>query len=300
MKTTTFNPPAIRSALASGSAADLQSTPDVDTPAEVDAGAPRESGTSAVSWAAILCGAAIAAAVSLLLVALGAGLGLASLSPWTAAGVSATTFTAITAIWFIVTQWVASGIGGYLTGRLRTKWVGVHTHEVFFRDTAHGFATWAVGTLVVAVSLSAGVASLAGGALGAAATGTVSGSGSTPENYDLDVMLRGYPDASQAQFRAEATGILAKDLASGQGLTGSDRSYLAAQLAAKAGIPQSEAEERVDGFVANSKAAMDKARKAAAAAALFAGISMLIGAFIACVAAALGGRLRDAQSVPSA
>lgn len=271
----------------------------VDTAAEADTGAPLESTASAVSWAAILCGAAIAAAVSLLLSALGAGLGLVSVSPWSAAGVSATTFTAITAIWFIVTQWVASGIGGYLTGRLRIKWVGVHTHEVFFRDTAHGFATWAVGALVVAVALSAGVASLAGGALRATANGSVTGSRSAAENYDLNVLLRGYPEDSQAQFRAEATGILAKDLAFGQGLTGSDRSYLAGQIAAKAGVPQAEAERRVDAFIANSKAAVDQARKAAAEAALFVGLSMLIGAFIACVAAALGGRLRDAHTVAS-
>ncbi len=26
-----------------------------------------------------------------------------------------------------------------MTGRLRTRWVGIHTDEVFFRDTAHGF-----------------------------------------------------------------------------------------------------------------------------------------------------------------
>jgi hypothetical protein len=251
---------------------------------------------SAVSWAAILCGAAIAAAASLLLIALGAGFGLASVSPWAAAGVSATTFTAITAIWFIVTQWVASGLGGYLTGRLRTKWVGVHTHEVFFRDTAHGFATWAVGTLVVAVALSASAGSLAAGALAAAAHATGAGTGSAGETYDLDVLLRGYPaDASQPQLRGEATRILAKDLASKQGLASSDRSYLADQIAAKAGVSRAEAEQRIDAFIANSKAAIDKARKAAAASALFAAISMLIGAFIACVAAALGGQRRDAQ-----
>jgi hypothetical protein len=214
---------------------------------------------------------------------------LASVSPWAVAGVSATTFTAITAICFIVTQWVASGLGGYLTGRLRTKWVGVHTPEAFFRDTAHGFATWAVGTLVVAVALSAGAGSLAGGALAAATHATGAGSRSAGGTYDLDVLLRGYSDASQPQQRGEATRILAKGLASKEGLASSDRSYLAGQIAAKAGVSRAEAEQRIDAFVANSKAAIDKARKAAAASALFAGISMLIGAFIASVAAALGG-----------
>src|ERR1700730_4835360 len=97
-----------------------------------------ESPISAVSWPAIIAGAVVAAAASLVLVVLGSGLGLASVSPWRNVGASATTFTIMTAIWLIVVQWAASGLGGYLTGRLRTKWVGTHTNEVFFADTAHG------------------------------------------------------------------------------------------------------------------------------------------------------------------
>src|SRR6185369_13465895 len=84
-------------------------------------------------------------------------------------GVSATTFTVMTAIWLIVVQWLASGTGGYVAGRLRTKWTSTHTHEVFFRDTAHGFITWAIGTvLVAAVLTSAGTAVVSGGARAAA------------------------------------------------------------------------------------------------------------------------------------
>src|SRR5262245_60628885 len=112
-----------------------------------------EAFSSAVSWPAILAGAFVAASVSLILIALGSGLGLASVSPWRGEGASATTFTVITAIWLIVIQWVASGLGGYVTGRLRTKWVRTHTHEVFFRDTAHGFVTWALSTVIGAFVL---------------------------------------------------------------------------------------------------------------------------------------------------
>ena len=102
-----------------------------------EAGHILESATSAISWAAIIGGAFATAALSLILLALGSGFGLASVSPWPNSGASVTTFTAMTAIWLIIVQWVSSGLGGYLTGRLRTKWVGVHTHEVFFRDTAN-------------------------------------------------------------------------------------------------------------------------------------------------------------------
>src|ERR1039457_7050591 len=91
---------------------------------------PLEVATSGVAWPAIIGGAFAAAALSLILLVLGSGLGLASVSPWPGSGASVTTFTIMTAIWLIVIQWLASGVGGYVTGRLRTKWVGLHTHEV--------------------------------------------------------------------------------------------------------------------------------------------------------------------------
>ena len=108
------------------------------------------SGKSAASWPAIFAGAFVAVSVSLVLLALGSGLGFAAISPWQGHGVSATTFTVTTAIWLIVTQWLSAALGGYIAGRLRTKWVGTHTHEVFFRDTAHGFVTWSVATVFTA------------------------------------------------------------------------------------------------------------------------------------------------------
>jgi hypothetical protein len=109
-----------------------------------EAGHTLELSASAISWAAIIGGASAAVALSLILLALGSGFGLASVSPWPNSGASVTTLTVMTAIWLVVVQWISSGLGGYLTGRLRTKWVGVHTHEVFFRDTAHGLLAWAV------------------------------------------------------------------------------------------------------------------------------------------------------------
>src|SRR3978361_1812287 len=107
-----------------------------------------ESSKSAVSWAAIIAGALTATAVSLILLALGSGLGFAAASPWQEARPSAKAIAVTSIIWLVVMHWVSSGIGGYLTGRLRTKWVGTHTHEVFFRDTAHGLLSWAVATVV--------------------------------------------------------------------------------------------------------------------------------------------------------
>ena len=109
-----------------------------------------ESSASAVEWAAIVGGALGAVGISIILFTLGSGLGLSTVSPWSWSNPSPTTFGMVAGIWLIVTQWLASALGGYLTGRLRTKWVGIRTDEVFFRDTAHGFLAWALATVLVA------------------------------------------------------------------------------------------------------------------------------------------------------
>src|SRR4051794_29342819 len=133
-----------------------------------------ESPTTGVAWPAILGGAFAAAALSLVLLALGSGFGLASVSPWSNSGASLTTFTLMAAVWLIIVQWLSSGVGGYLTGRLRTKWAGLHTHEVFFRDTANGFLSWAVATVVVVAFVASAAGSAVSGATHVAA-GAVSG-----------------------------------------------------------------------------------------------------------------------------
>jgi len=270
-----------------------------------------EASTSAVSWAAVIAGAFVAASATVLLLALGTGLGLASVSPWPNSGASATTFTAATAIWFIVVQWVSSGAGGYITGRLRTRWVGTHTHEVFFRDTAHGFVTWAVATVIGALILAATASSMAESGVHAAATVTQGAalgavnqaqSGTVVSPYDVDTLFRSAsPDAnsSPTDARAETTRILVKGLPTGD-VSAADRSYVSQLVAARTGISQSDAQKRVDDVVAQLNVAQtkarqtaDAARKAASAAAICTALSMLLGAFIACVAAALGGHERD-------
>lgn len=129
--------------------------------------------SSAVSWGAIFAGAAAAASLSLILLMLGAGLGLTSVSPWESRGLDAGTVGIAAIAWLTFTQIVASGMGGYLAGRLRTKWVDTHTDEVYFRDTAHGFLAWAVAALVSAALLTSTLGAIAGG--GAKIVGTVAG-----------------------------------------------------------------------------------------------------------------------------
>ena len=265
-------------------------------------GGAAESPVSAVSWAAIIAGAAVAASVSLILVTLGSGFGLASVSPWPGSGVPVTTFTTLAAIWLIIVQWVASAFGGYVTGRLRSRWVGTHTHEVYFRDTAHGFITWALATLVSVVLIATVASALAGSA--ARLTDTAETQTAMPVGYDVDQLFRVAGPARGSESpasdaRAEAVAILSQTLKSGE-ITASDRTYLAELVAARTALPPAEARARVDDAVmrvqarsARDRETADKARKAAASASIFMGLAMLIGAFIACAAAALGGQLRD-------
>src|SRR5256885_1932303 len=110
-----------------------------------EASAKNEGYASAVSWGAVIAGAFASAALSLILLALGAGFGLSATSPWSNVGASASRVGVGAIIWLIIVQIMAFAIGGYIAGRMRTKWVGVHTDEVYFRDTAHGFLVWAVG-----------------------------------------------------------------------------------------------------------------------------------------------------------
>jgi hypothetical protein len=289
----------------------METPMNLDRPLVGGANATNESAKSAVSWPAIIAGAVVATSASLLLLALGSGLGLIAASPWPGSGASAATITTLGAIWFIAVQWIASGFGGYLTGRLRTKWVGTHNHEVFFRDTAHGFVTWALATLVLAVVIAAAAASALGTSARAGATldSGAAGQGAASaaqhalvSGYDVDMLFRSSqpdPGESAADSRAQATRILAKGLTTGD-VAAADRAYVAQMIVARTGIAQPDAERRVDDAVAQLNAAetkarqaADAARKAAATASILMALSMLIGAFIACAAAALGGQERD-------
>jgi hypothetical protein len=270
---------------------------------------------SAASWPSIIAGAFVAAATSVILVALGSGIGFASISPWLDHGASVTTFAVTTAIWLIVTQWVSAAIGGYIAGRLRTRWMGTHPHEVFFRDTAHGLITWAVATiLVVAVGASslksavgtaghvAGAGAAAAMAAGPGGAGSGMSANSPVSAYEIDRLFRtsNFGGAALlADARVETAHIAANAFANGS-ISSADRTYLVEQVSARTGASQADAQARVDSFVAavtdaqaKLKTEADSARKAAAEASIYLALSLLIGAFIASVSAALGGRIRD-------
>lgn len=286
------------------------------------------------SWSAIVGGAVAATAVSLILTLLGSGLGLTIVSPWTYAGVTATTFAVSAACWLILTQWISAGIGGYLSGRLRARWSNIDADEVLFRDTAHGFIAWALSTLFIAFILAAGIGAVtkagtetaatvaAGGAVAvgeqAPPTGMIMDATRKDETgYLLDRLFRlpsstGVaapvtgpsninPSQSMTDAQKEAQHILAN--MRDEQISDEDQTYLAQLIASRTGVTLSEAQSRV-GAVMNEMAtakrevqeAADTARKAAAMTAIMGALSLVIGAFIAAGAGALGGHRRDDPS----
>jgi hypothetical protein len=264
--------------------------------------AQEQAQASGVSWGAIVAGGIATSALSLLLLALGAGLGFSSVSPWSNSGVSSNTFNIGAGLYLIVMAMVASTIGGYLAGRLRTKWAGVHTHEVFFRDTAHGFLAWAFATVLSAAFLASaashlttGVSAGLGQAAGIAATNQTLVGGVPLNNY-VDTLLRADPTANRAPLdpavRGEMLRIFALGLHDGE-LAASERVYMAQVVAARSGLSQADAEKRVTDVIIQAKTALDNARSAAAHLSLWLTASLLIGAFCASLAATEGGQLRD-------
>ncbi len=302
--------------------------------------------SSPVSWAAIFAGAAGAAALSLILLMLGTGLGLSSVSPWAHDGISKAAFGLSTILWVTFTQLVASGMGGYLAGRLRTKWVEVHRDEIYFRDTVHGFLAWAVSSLVTAALLTSVIGSItnsgvqAGASVGggiastaaAATTGAAAMAGSeaaksdgmtTTMDYFIDSLFR--RDTTMA---ASAAPVGGRAMQSGtvdpvtpvrlaevarifmttihmEALPAQDVRYVGHLVTQRTGLLQPEAEKRVTDTYARAQASLrdaqtalvqaaDTARKASAYAALWLFIALLSGAFVASLAATVGGRQRDA------
>lgn len=253
---------------------------------------------SAVSWAALFAGAFAILALTLILMNLGAGIGLSTISPWPNEGASAASITYMAAIWLIIVPIISCGIGGYLTGRLRNKWIGIHTHEVFFRDTAHGFLAWAVAlflglclVLMPAAALVGGVSSITG----AAASHSGPGGGMDMSAYVTDSLFRSEPPSAtpiDADTKAEAAYILSKGVKEGN-LSDADRTYLGQLISSRTNVPTADAEKRVDDLMAQMRQTADDARKAAISIALYSFLSMLVGAFVASAAAAIGGRQRD-------
>jgi hypothetical protein len=247
-------------------------------------------------------------------------LGFSAVSPWAGEGISAKGLGISTIVWLAATQIIASGLGGYIAGRLRVKWANMHGDEVYFRDTAHGFLAWCVATLVTAILvvgsvssvISGGVqagASVAGGAASAMTQAAGTAAANTDSNqygYYIDNLFRDDRPASVSDDAAHGAvaRIFTQSLANGQ-LSAEDRTYLAQLVAQRTNLSQADAERRVDEVYARTQKAIadaklkaqqaaDTAAKVAAMTSLWMFVALLAGAFFASFAAIFGGRRRDA------
>jgi hypothetical protein len=266
----------------------------------VDTGEPSVAG---VSWAAVTAGAVVSCALTLVVLAFGIGLGLSVVSPWSGSGVSATTFKIGTGLYLVVIAMLSSSVGGYIAGRLRSRWIGVQGDEVYFRDTAHGFIAWALATVLGAVLLASPAAHLLGGTAAGVTQGAVASAGRAgPMDGYVDTLLRSDPAAAPnsgqnsgnaADSRGEMVRLFTSSFRNGGDLKPADREYVAKVVAARTGLSQADAEKRVNDVVTQAKADADAARKAAEQLAFWLTASLLIGAFCASLAATEGGGLRD-------
>ncbi|MDP1585159.1 MAG: hypothetical protein Q8M18_17200 [Bradyrhizobium sp.] len=260
-----------------------------------------EPSIAGVSWPAVAAGAVVSCALTLVLLAFGTGLGLSVVSPWSGSGVSATTFKIGTGLYLLVIAMIASSLGGYIAGRLRTRWIGVHSDEVYFRDTAHGFIAWAFASVLGAVLLATPATSLIGGAVTGASQGAATAaSQSGPMDGYIDTLFRADTPSASAQnpanaqdSRGEMVRLFTSSFRSGGDLKPADRQYVAKVVAARTGLSQADAEKRVNEVVTEVKADLDAARKAAMQLAFWLTASLLLGAFCASLAATEGGGLRD-------
>jgi hypothetical protein len=290
-------------------------------PAPTTSAATTPAPSSFVEWGAVLAGAFLAAAISFVLLTFGTAIGLSATSPWPNSGASGKVVATLAVLWAMMQQIGAFMAGGYIAGRMRSRWHESTQHEVEFRDGLHGGLVWAVGIVIGAALLmaTAGAAARTGADVVGKAAGVAASSGD-PMDSVLDNMLRPTsvaqagtstsPPAGAAaptaisprarsagttdETRAEMARVLASAVASGS-LSESNRNYLVQLVAQRSGLAPQEAERRVNEAFTAAREAADKARKAAILTGFVTAASLVISFGAAWWAAMRGGHHRDNQ-----
>ena len=273
------------------------------------------SPVSAVSWPAIVAGGFVAGALTLLLLALGAGIGFSVVSPWSGPpDITTTKAATVGGIYMAVTAVIASALGGYITGRLRMRWAATPSDEVYFRDTAHGVLAWAFATVMGAAILASAATIIAGGAAAGAGPVIAANNGTSGNDIAapfLDRVFRPNYAALTGGTGQQAAGVFAggRDLAADRDaarrillglrdrpeIAADDRQYLAQMVAARTGLPQAEAERRVAAVETDVRAALDTARRIGMHLSFWLVAAMFLGALAAALAATEGGAARDGR-----
>lgn len=293
------------------------------TPVSVPAGT--AVGVSFVEWGSILAGAALAVALSFVLLTFGAAIGLSAISPWPGSGLSVKVIASLAIFWAMVQQIGAFMAGGYVAGRMRSRLGEMSAQEIEFRDGLHGGLVWAVGVVVGAALFfsTAGAVAKAGAQLAGQTAVAASATSSDPMGAVVDAMLRptvlaqattspttppaATPPAgaraaaasiARDDSRAEIARILSSAAVTPGATTAQDRAYLSQLVAQRTGLSQQEAERRVDQAVTSAREAADKARRATILTGFVTAASLIVSFGAAWWAALKGGEHRD-NSVPA-
>lgn len=261
-----------------------------------------EVNSSGISWSAVIGGAFVTSSLSVILLALGAGLGLSSVSPWSNVGATASTVGTAAIIWLILMQIISSSLGGYLAGRLRTRWAAIHTHEVYFRDTAHGFLVWAVALVMTASFLGMAATSMVGDTAPQTSSSQAEGNSFNPAAYLVDTLFRCESPKTAARndasIRTEA-GLIFFNALRKKEFPETDKTYLVRLITASTGLEQTAAEKRLSEVFSQAQVSAETAKKAITRLLLWLFISLLCGAFFASLFATFGGCRRDSMEAVS-
>lgn len=260
---------------------------------------PVETGNIFLNWPAVIAGAILAAALSLVLVAFGSAIGLSVVSAAPTWRDTSATLAVVSGLFLLLTAVISFGFGGYVAGRLRTRWTTtLHNDFVEFRDGTHGLVSWALAVVISGIAAAIMAAAVASEAVPPAAAPSAN-AGEALIAYDLDRLFRSdrRPQGDISYSRAEANRILLA-ATSRQGMKPDDRGYLARVVANQTGIAQPDAEKRVDEAVEAARTAVKKARQSGVILGFSVAVSLLLGAAAAWYAACLGGQHRDVAGPP--
>ena len=253
-----------------------------------------------LQWSPIVLGAFAATALSSVLLAFGAtiGLGISSAAPtWRDASAA---LAILSGLYLIIQAILSFGVGGYIAGRTRISTSPQAAAEIENADGVHGLGVWAVAVVMGAI-----LATLIGAATvnrTPSLRSAAQASAAEPLlSYELDRLFRAgrrAPNTDLSAERAEAGRILLTS-SSHSGLSADDRTYLIQQVGALTGLAAPEAERRVDNVVATAKTAIARSRRSSIIVAFSVATAILLGVVAAWAAACAGGRHRDGAPLPT-
>jgi hypothetical protein len=206
----------------------------------------------------------------------------------------------LSGLWLLLSSLASFGLGGYLSGRLRTPRADESPDQTEFLDGACGLAAWALAVIIGAFLTFAAARTLTSSVPNVSGPAASTATAAPLLALELDQLFRSdrkLPDAGDAEIRAQAARIIVSGLGH-VAMAADDRAYLVRMVEQRTGLAPPQAEARVTEIVSKSQEALTRARHAAVILAFMIGASLLIGAAVAWIAATGGGQHRGESSAP--